>query len=92
MSDAEKELDHLRRLLDKERTAWDQERRQYQQRITELQTAAANKLPAVMADTQRKKEIKARVETLRAELEKPHGQAERNALAMELAQLEPQIG
>jgi anti-sigma28 factor (negative regulator of flagellin synthesis) len=77
-------------MLQHERTQWEQERKQYQERITALQVRLA--APGVQIETHRKKEIRSRVDAIRQALEDGPSQVEANALALELAQLEPQLG
>ncbi len=90
MSDElQKELEHVRRTLQTERSHWEQERGQYQRRITELSSQLVTLGAPLESASEQKKEIVARVKALRKELAGPVPQAERNALAMELARLEP---
>jgi hypothetical protein len=89
MSDVEKERDHLRALLKSEREQWEQERQQYQTRITELLVRMG---APVEVSSERLRLVRERVAELREDLRRPLPAAERNALAMELARLEPQLG
>lgn len=83
-------LEYVRGLLARERESWAQERQQYQQRITELLAALVGLGAPSQVASEQKREIRERVLDLREALEHPGlAQAERNALGIELARLEP---